>query len=218
MTDDVEILGSDVTLRFWDDRHQANDDMRSGGNIAFDYEKNELLYAVRLVRLIDILGLGSEPLPVRRLLDAGCGKGYYSRAMGRLGHTVDGIDGSPRAVSECQSLAGPHESYAVSTLAEWAPPHQYDAVYCVDVAFHIMVDDDWAASMRNLACLVRLGGLLVVADHAANADRVWQQYQKTRAFSSYDSIFEAEGMSRVGFVPYGVFDSPVGFHVFTRDA
>jgi len=213
-----EVLGVDEALKFWDRRHQVQGELRSGGDLTYDHATNEVFYALRLGRLIDILDLATAPVWQRHLLDAGCGKGFFARGMGRFGHVVDGIDGSPHAIEECRSLGGPNETYEVSTLAAWAPAHQYDAVYSVDVAFHIMDDDVWAASMRNLASLVKLGGQLLVVDHVTDADKVWQNYQKTRAYSSYDALLTGEGLSRTGFVQYGFLGSPAGFHVFTRDA
>jgi 2-polyprenyl-3-methyl-5-hydroxy-6-metoxy-1,4-benzoquinol methylase len=213
-----EVLGVDEALKFWDRRHQVQGELRSGGDLTYDHATNEVFYALRLGRLIDILGLATAPVWQRHLLDAGCGKGFFARGMGRFGHRVDGIDGSPHAIEECRSLGGPNETYEVSTLAGWAPAHQYDAVYSVDVAFHIMDDDEWDASMRNLGSLVKLGGQLLVVDHVTDADKVWQNYQKTRAYSSYDALFGGEGFSRTGFVQYGFLGSPAGFHVFTRDA
>ena len=213
-----EVLGVDEALKFWDRRHQVQDELRSGGDLTYDHATNEVFYALRLGRLIDILGLATAPVWQRHLLDAGCGKGFFARGMGRFDHLVDGIDGSPHAIEECRSLGGPNETYEVSTLSSWAPAHQYDAVYSVDVAFHIMDDDEWAASMRNLGSLVKLGGQLLVVDHVTDEDKVWQNYQKTRAFSRYTSLFAEQGFSRTGFVQYGFLGSPAGFHVFTRDA
>jgi 2-polyprenyl-3-methyl-5-hydroxy-6-metoxy-1,4-benzoquinol methylase len=214
-----EVLGVEEALLFWDRRHEAQSDLRSGGNVGYDEATNEVLYALRLGRLIDILDLAISPSWQRNILDAGCGKGFYSRALGRFGHHVDGIDASPHAVANCRALTGPNESYAESTLAAWAPPYQYDAVVSVDVLFHIMDDQVWTDSVRNLGSLTRLGGLLVVADHDKDEDRLWSNYQKTRARSRYDAVLGAEGLTRVGdFVPYRFLDTAAGFHVFTRDA
>lgn len=214
-----EVLGVDEALEFWDKRHKAQGELRSGGDLSYDHATNEVFYTLRLGRLIDILGLAVAPPWQRHLLDAGCGKGFFSRGMGRFGHRVDGIDASPHAIEECARLGGENESYAVSTLSAWSPSHLYDAVYCVDVLFHIMVDDEWAASVRNLASLVRLGGMLVLADHGADEDHVWGNYQKTRASSRYDALLAEQGFRREGeFVSYRFLDTPAGFHVFTRDA
>ncbi len=216
---DPEVLGVDEALEFWDKRHKSQGELRSGGDLSYDHAANEVFYALRLGRLIDILGLAESPPWQRHLLDAGCGKGFFARGMGRFGHRVDGIDASPHAVEECTTLGGVNETYAVSTLSRWAPGHLYDAVYCVDVAFHIMDDDEWAASMANLASLVRLGGMLLVADHGADEDKVWGTYQKTRASSRYDRLFAQHGLARrAEFEPYGFRDTPAGFHVFAKDA
>lgn len=214
-----EILATEEAIAYWDSRHKHTGELRSGGDRSYTHEQNEVFYALRLGRLIDVLGLAEDPPRELLLLDAGCGKGYFSSAMGRFGQRVDGIDSSEHAIALCTDRAGARERYAVSTLADWAPAELYDAVYCVDVAFHIMEDDVWAASMRNLASLVRLGGLLVVADHDADEDHVWGSYQKTRSGRRYDELFAEHGFSRSGaFVPYRFYTSPAGFHVFRKES
>jgi len=215
---DPDVLGVSEALDFWDRRHRDRGPLLSGGDLSFDHASNELFYALRLGRLIDIMGWATAPAAPRRVLDAGCGKGYFAHAMGRFGHRVDGIDASPFAIDECVAAAGPRERYRVSTLAAWNPRSLYDVVYCVDVAFHIMDDGQWAESMSNLATLVRVGGLLIVSDHGSEHDRVWGTYQKTRARHRYDDLFRAHGLSRHGdFVPYVFRHSPAGFHVFCKD-
>ena len=138
--------------------------------------------------------------PVSRLLDAGCGKGHFSRALAGYGHRVDGIDASPAAVALCQESGGSRESYAVSTLASWRPAYLYDAAICVDVLFHLMDDADWLDSVRNLASLVRLGGSLVLADHDSDEDRVWSAYHKTRARSRYNEVLAEAGFEVAAFI------------------
>ena len=213
-----DVLDVENALAFWDQRHRDQGELLSGGDLSFDHASNEVFYALRLGRLVDIVGVETAPSAPRRMLDAGCGKGYFSRGMSRFGHRVDGIDASPFAIQSARQAAGPYEHYAVSTLSEWCPPYLYDVVYCVDVAFHIMDDPTWADSMRNLAALVRCGGLLVVADHGADEDRIWGAYQKTRARSRYDELFGGNGLTRRGdFVPYRFRQSPAGLHVFFKD-
>jgi SAM-dependent methyltransferase len=213
-----ERLGVQQAIDFWDSRHRVRGELLSGGDLTYDHAGNEILYAVRLGRLLDVLGTWSSTAAPLRLLDAGCGKGYYTRAFARYGYLVDGIDTSTFAIEACRRDAVGGERYAVSTLDAWQPGYVYDAVVSVDVMFHLMDDGVWERSVRNLARLVRLGGLLVVADHDTEQDNVRGEYQVTRATHRYHELAAAEGLRPDGFVPYRFRGSPVGFHVFTRGA
>lgn len=211
------VLGVAEAISFWDDRHQVQGELTSGGDLSFDHVGNEIFYALRIGLLIELVGDMSSLSAPLRILDAGCGKGVFGRAMGRFGHRVDGIDSSEHAIALCRAGAGARERYFVSTLASWTAPYVYDAVYCVDVLFHIMDDPTWEKSVRNLASLVSTGGLLALADHGGEEDRVWSKYQKTRGASRYDEVLESCGMRRTGFLPYRFRHSPAGFHTFVKD-
>lgn len=211
-------MGSQQARAYWDQRHGAEDDLRSGGNIGMSHAGNELIYALRVGRLIEITAYASSPTAPLRVLDAGCGKGHFTRALASFGHEVDGIDTSEQAIAHCLRLADERQCFAVSALADWCPPRLYDVVVCVDVLFHILDDGEWEASVRNLGRLVRMGGRLVLADHDADGDRVWAQHQKTRASSRYEALLADLGLDYLRFVPNGLPGTDVGFHVATRVA
>ena len=209
-------LAVQEAIDFWNQRHQIRGELLSGGDLSFDHATNEILYALRLGRLIDIIGTTSSVVAPLRVLDAGCGKGYFARAMARFGHRLDGIDSSEAAIENCRLNAALGERCELSTLDRWQPPYLYDVVYCVDVLFHIMEDSVWERSVRNLASLVRLGGRLILSDHKSDVERLWGSYQVTRSASRYRALLESSGFAADGFVPYRFRDSRVGFHVFTR--
>jgi 2-polyprenyl-3-methyl-5-hydroxy-6-metoxy-1,4-benzoquinol methylase len=201
---------------YWDRRHRSLDDLRSGGHIGYDAESNEILYAVRLGRLIEIIGDLTDAGAPMRVLDAGCGTGWFARALGRFGHRVDGIDISVHAVDQCRRLSGTTERYEVAPLHAWRPPYLYDVSYSVDVLFHIMDDELWRRSLINLASLVRLGGLLVLSEHDADEDRTWSSYQRTRALFRYRTLLEPRGWRYERFVPNHFRNGKVGFLVLTK--
>ena len=210
------LLQTDAALEYWDSRHRAQDDLRSGGHIGMDHPANELFYALRLGRLIDVLGDRTSPREPLFVLDAGCGKGWYSRAVARFGHRVDAVDASPSAIEECRRDGG-GPRYEVSTLSEWSSPWLYDVVYAVDVLFHIVDDEEWRASMINLASLVRFGGRLVIADEDPAERRQLGDYIVHRTQHEYLEVTEPCGLRHVAFHPYAFRDNLIGFHVFTRD-
>lgn len=209
-------LSAEESRAYWDRRHATASALASGGNIGFDEPTNAMLYAVRAARLVAALGPGTDPNAARRMLDAGCGKGYYSRVLASYGHLVDGIDTSPHAIGECRELAGPRQRYHVSALTDWSPPYLYDAVVCIDVLYHLMDDAEWEASVRHLATLVRLGGRIGLVDHDRDEDKVWRDYQKTRANGRYRELLESCGFSMIDFVRNDFQNDPSGMHLAVR--
>ncbi|GAA4110067.1 hypothetical protein GCM10022415_03550 [Knoellia locipacati] len=209
-------LSAAQSRAYWDKRHASASALASGGNIGFDEPTNAMLYAVRAARLVTALGPGTDPGAARRVLDAGCGKGYYTRVLSAYGHRVDGIDTSPHAIAECRSLAGPRQSYHVSALTDWSPAYLYDAIVSIDVLYHLMDDVEWEASVRHLASLVRLGGRIGLVDHDRDEDKVWRDYQKTRANGRYREVLESCGFVVLDFIRNDFHDDPSGMHLAVR--
>ena len=215
---DPQPLRSEQSIEFWDERHQRLAHSFAGGDLSYDDMGNVAFNALRVGRLLDVLGTLAEPAAPLRLLDAGCGTGWVTRVLASFGHQVDGIDSSETAVAACrtQARADGRDCYALSRLDTWAPAYLYDAVVSVDVLFHIMEDPVWEASVVNLASLVRSGGCLVIADHDMAEDHLWGDYQLSRARRRYVDLLAAEGFVHRRFVPYEFRHNNAGFHVFDR--
>lgn len=214
---------TDRTSVYWDTRHRTYDDLASGGHIGLDRAGNELFYAWRTGALLTLIGDLSSPSHPLFVLDAGCGKGHFARALARCGHRVDAFDASPEAVGHaCAAPRNTAEDAAggprctVASLAGWRSPWPYDVVLCVDVLFHILDDTVWAAGLQNLASLVRLTGRLILTDEDTAVPRPRGDYILHRPASSYRAQLEPLGLRHTLFQPYGFRENEVGFHVFTR--
>ncbi|MBF9133829.1 methyltransferase domain-containing protein [Plantactinospora sp. S1510] len=212
-----DLLTTEEAVAYWDTRHQREGALRSGGDVTYDEATNQMFYTLRLGILLDVVGHHSSPVAPLFVLDAGCGKGWFSRALARFGHLVDGIDPSPSALAHCRAEGG-GPRYFPSTLAGWRSPWLYDVVLSIDVVFHVLDDHEWELSLRNLASLVRLGGRLVVSDWGADGDRVYGNYQVVRGRDRYVPLLRDCGLRFDAWRPYGFRGSPIGFHVFTRTA
>ncbi|MYW44847.1 methyltransferase domain-containing protein [Streptomyces sp. SID161] len=170
---------------------------------------------MRLGNLLGAVGdLSSATAPLF-VLDAGCGKGYFARALARCGHRVDAFDASEEALDRARA-AGGGPRYTRARLEEWRSPWPYDIVLCVDVLFHLLDDTEWAAALRNLASLVRLTGRLIVTDEDTAVPRARGDYILHRPTAAYRSVLEPLGLRHTEFRPYGFREIEVGFHVFTR--
>ncbi|MEV7283779.1 methyltransferase domain-containing protein [Streptomyces sp. NPDC093252] len=211
---------------YWNTRHRHHDTLASGGHIGLDRPGNEIFYALRLGALLPLLGDLADPTAPLFVLDAGCGKGHFARALARCGHRVDAFDTSEAAVTEARAQAraeagtqgggGGAPRYAVAALDEWRSPWLYDAVLSLDVLFHVLDDDEWAAALRNLASLVRITGRLIVTDENGAARRPRGTYIVHRPAADYTAVLTPLGLGHTGFTPYGFRENEVGFHVFTR--
>ena len=190
-------------------------DLRSGV-LAYDHATDEAFDAIRLGHLLDVIGTSASAVAPLRLLDAGCGTGWLTRALTRCGHLVEGIDSSEEAIEQSRALAVGSDRYVTSRLDAWAPTYLYDHVVAVDVLAHLTDDDAWRDSVVNLAALVRLGGLLVLTDHDAEADHQWGNGEVTRSRQGYRDVLLPLGFSYNGFRPYRFRDNAAGFHVFRR--
>ncbi|MFJ4470895.1 class I SAM-dependent methyltransferase [Streptomyces sp. NPDC089424] len=206
---------SESTRLYWDTRHREHDDLASGGHIGLDRAGNEIFYAQRLGALLPLIGdLADESAPLF-VLDAGCGKGHFARALARCGHRVDAFDTSEEAVAHAQAEGG-GPRYSVAALDEWRSPWPYDVVLCLDVLFHVLDDAEWAAGLGNLASLVRITGRLILTDEDITTRRPRGDYILHRPADEYTALLEPLGMRHTLFTPYGFRENEVGFHVFTR--
>ncbi|MET9083945.1 methyltransferase domain-containing protein [Streptomyces sp. NPDC004237] len=212
---DAPLTYTGAPLTYWDTRHRERDDLASGGHIGLDRPGNEIFYAVRLGQLLTLIGDLSSPAAPLFVLDAGCGKGHFARALARCGHHVDAFDASEAAVAHAREQGG-GPRYAFAALDEWRSPWLYDVVMCVDVLFHVMDDAEWAAGLRNLASLVRITGRLIVTDENIPEPVPRGDYILHRPLAAYREELEPLGLSHTLFRPYGFRENRVGFHVFTR--
>ncbi|WP_128434367.1 class I SAM-dependent methyltransferase [Streptomyces cyaneus] len=224
MADDTRTGVAERTPQaYWDTRHADHDDLASGGHIGLDRPGNEIFYAQRLGTLLSLIGDLSSPAAPLFVLDAGCGKGYFARALARCGHRVDAFDISPAAVEHARAEAG-GPRYAVAALDEWRSPWPYDIVVCVDVLFHVLDDQAWAAGLRNMASLIRVTGRLIATDivtdiaaDEATAERTTHGARIVhRPIAAYRAELEPLGLRHTLSRPYGFRENRVGFHVFTR--
>lgn len=190
-------------------------DLRSGA-VAYDHATDEAFDAIRLGHLLDVIGTSASAVAPLRLLDAGCGTGWLTRALTRCGHLAEGIDPSDEAIAASRGQAVGSDRYVTSRLDAWAPSYLYDHVVAVDALSHLTDDDVWRDSIVNLAALVRLGGLLVLTDHDAEADHQWGDDRVTRCRQRYLDVLLPLGLGYLGFRPYRFRDNAAGFHVFRR--
>lgn len=142
-----------------DDAHEVYDEMAVAYAESNPHQKARESYEWPTVRdlLPDVDG--------SRVLDAGCGSGFYSRWLADQGATVDGIDASQAMVAEARERYGEAASFHRSDLREPLPfdDGRFDLVVSQLALEHV---EDWHDPMAEFERVLAPAGRLVVScDH-----------------------------------------------------
>ena len=119
---------------------------------------------------------------IRTALDAGCGTGFHSILLSRLGVSVAGIDASPAMIERARENARRLDSVVtlhtggfsdISSIIEGVlgAPGPFDAVFCLGNSLvHMLTDAELNEALTNFRSLLRPGGILVA--QVLNYDRI----------------------------------------------
>lgn len=174
---------------YWDLRHQRLGESLDGvGQIGLGHDANEQDYEEKWRHISDALDAAGVSAG-QRVLDAGCGIGWVSERLVGRGLDLTAVDFSPEATRLAAKRLGSDVSVHAQSLHEPVPGQPFDAVVCIDVLFHIVDDDLWAATVANLAAMVTPAGTLVIQENladpthtAGSAEHVrWRSLDRYRA-------------------------------------
>jgi SAM-dependent methyltransferase len=112
----------------------------------------------------EMCGIAPRWFAGRRVLDAGCGRGRWTRALLELGAHVTAIDYSDAGLAQTRALCGATANLVTSRVDLLDPPpelrsQRFDLVFSYGVLHH--TGDTWKA-LQNVASLVADEGALVL--------------------------------------------------------
>lgn len=105
-----------------------------------------------------------------RVLDAGCGPGFYAEALAERGAQVTGFDASPDLVRRARARVGPAADLRVWNLEEplgWLPDDHVDVVLMALVIHHV---ERRAQALSEMHRVLRRGGRLVLSTTHPTSD------------------------------------------------
>ncbi|TCC61389.1 class I SAM-dependent methyltransferase [Kribbella pittospori] len=136
-----------------------------------DFAKRHLVNPVLLRLLGDVRG--------RRVLDAGCGNGYFSRMLAERGAEVVGVEPSEAMVTfarDKERETGRSTRYVQADLTRLPDlGGAFDAVVCSMV---LMAIPDWKPAMRACVEALRPGGLFVFALVHPAFENLWATWRE----------------------------------------
>lgn len=137
------------------------------------------------------------PLAGLRVLDMGCGNGWYAEVFVNHGAQVTAFDVSPVMAAQSQQRLGARAQVIVADLAApltFAATASFDLAVAA-LALHYVAE--WTPVLREVHRVLRPGGLLVFSTHHPTAD-----YQRHPDGSYFDVELVTEEWQDLGMVQF----------------
>ncbi len=183
--------------RYWRERLAARPDVRGTGTAGLPLAWQRWLYRGKERAYLALLREAGVRLDHARVIDFGCGTGFFEDVWERQGATVAGIDIVPEVVASLASRY-PARRYLCADLSapcDLSALGQAGLVTAIDVLYHIVDDALLAPTLRRLASLVAPGGHLLLTD--ALADRRPAAHVRFRTLEHWRVTLAEEGLELV---------------------
>lgn len=187
---------------FWDQRLSQHFDLRGTGETGLSLAYNRACYQLRR-QVLDraLVEHGFDPRE-RRVLDVGCGTGFFTGYyLGRGAH-VTGVDIAPTSIARLAERH-PEARFVLADVSETAPPERYDLVNAFDVLYHIVDDARWERAVHHLCEAMGPGGLLLLTDVFPAREQPAREaaHNRMRSLARYLPVLRAHDVTPVNTYP-----------------
>lgn len=173
--------------QYWNRRLAESFNLRGVGNIGFSEGYNKWLYR-RKERCIEA-SLRDVTITDRRVLDIGCGTGFFVQWYRERGAFVCGLDITQASVERLTRQFG--GEFYVQDIADprYEPHGLFDFVNVWDVLYHIVSPAGFQQAIQNIAKSLKPGGLLLVTDWLAGSNDVRiADHVQARCLATYRQV------------------------------
>ncbi len=186
-------LSTYTAQAYWEERLSQHFDLIGAGYAALGPRYNARLYTARLEALEKGLTLIGQTLKDARVLEVGCGTGFYTGYCERQGvNEYVGLDITLVSINTLQERYPRFRFIQSDITADKIPDlgSEFDIVLAADVLFHIPQDDAFEKAVRNIISQLKVGGLLIVSDvFPANSIQL-ANYLRIRSLNDYCRLLE----------------------------
>jgi 2-polyprenyl-3-methyl-5-hydroxy-6-metoxy-1,4-benzoquinol methylase len=195
--------------QFWQERLERQFDLRGTGETALSLAYNRACYRLRAEVLTTALRDQDFDPRGKRVLDVGCGTGFFTAYYLERGAQVTGVDIAPVAI-ETLRARHPQARFVLADVGEQPVEGRYDLVNAMDVLYHITDDARWETALTGLARAVDARGLLLLSD-AFNDMEGLAEHNRMRPLARYRALLNAAGLQLAGLHPTHVLlNRPLG--------
>jgi SAM-dependent methyltransferase len=184
-----------VTYRpqeYWERTLSEQFDLRGTGEPGLSLAYNRACYQLRR-EVLDRALAGAKLDPRgRRVLDVGCGTGFWTAYYTHRGAEYTGLDIAPTSIARL-SEAYPGARFLQADVSEAGLEGTWDVVNVFDVLYHVTDDARWEAALTRLARAVAPGGALIVTDLFSEPKGL-AEHNRMRSLQRYRAVLDASGV------------------------
>lgn len=149
---------------YWQARYvRYGFDLRGSGDCTLTEEENLRILRVGGDLVLDLCRKHNVHLPTARVLDAGCGAGFYAGILRAAGvRTYSGVDIVPVLFDGLKERY-PLFQFRVTDLAERLIEGEFDLILFLNVAQHIADEHRFSFALRNLKLSLTPDGIMIVS-------------------------------------------------------
>lgn len=202
---------------YWEQRLAGGPSLQQVGFRALGRRFNEWMYRVRRAGFLREMRAamreaGMDPATAR-ILDAGCGSGFYLERWQELGiRSISGCDLTEAAVTALRGRF-PRLGFQQADIGlpdALFPQGRYDAISCMDVLFHIVDDRKYETAFENFSLMLRPGGLLVFTENCLHGPAIRTPYQASRTLAEIEAVLDRTDFTIVSRKPvFVLMNTPV---------
>lgn len=203
-------------VQFWRTRlADASAGLDDVGHRAFGAAYNAFLYQRREEAVRDALPTLGIPIASARVLELGCGTGFWVRFWQRQG--VGDLVGVDLSSDQIDRLRGHYPTYRfqvgdITALEKATLPHdRFDLVTLFDVLYHIVDDAMASRALHNIASLMERRSKLLVFDQLASRDVSLRSHVKYRSRPTFERLLQHADLRIAAEVPLFAWLAPPVF-------
>jgi SAM-dependent methyltransferase len=196
---------------YWEDRLHKQFDLVGVGYNGLGPRYNAMMYAQRLIALEQALATAGHSLRGKRVLEVGCGSGFYTAYCQQAGvGDYIGVDLTAVSVRTLQERYPAYRFVRANIAGGLGLSQQVDVVLIADVLFHIVDDDAFAAALRHSLQALAPGGILIISDGFLPRTFQPAAHVRHRSLAAYDAALRALGATRRVLMPvFAVLHPPI---------
>jgi SAM-dependent methyltransferase len=175
---------------YWQERLAKNFSLSGAGHSGLGLEYNKWLYKAKIRALNKLLRYGWINPEDKKILDIGCGTGFYIDYWEKLGSaSVAGLDITETSISR---LSANYPKYkfikADITNEKLELKDGFDIITAFDVLFHIVDEDKFEQAIMNIKSLSHEGTKILIMDNFLSQPRPPGFHENDRTFDRYQEV------------------------------